>query len=224
MALSADQAAKLAPVFSAGVILAGAFAVIAFLAPGARPEPRDIQPSGLQNTASGGAFEEGWPESHWTSLSESLAALNHLYVEEAGGERAGEPGVPGATAEGGGVPAASADGGPREIDLGGFKYLGSVVLGGEPAGLIMVNDRQRFVGAGDQVGEYEIVSIERESLILKIKGVERRLKRAPRGESALPTDQRYNRQRDRAAELQRRANEGRQRNQSPPNPDRPNQP
>lgn len=220
MALSADQAAKLAPVFSAGVILAGAFAVIAFLAPGARPAPRDIQPSGLQSTASAGAFEEGWPESHWTALSDELAALNHLYVEEPGGESVAEPGSTPDASESGGIPAASGGDGPREIDLGEFKYLGSLVLGGEPSGLIMVNNRQRFVGPGDQVGEYEIVSIEHDSLILKVKGVERRLKRAPRLESALPTDQRYTRQRDRAAELQRRANEGRQRNQPPPNPDR----
>ena len=206
----------MAPGLLAVVILSGAFAVIAFLAPQAGLDQAEFTPTAGIGGPAAGEFGADWPESEWPALADSLVTLNHLVdLTAIGGGETPEPSDETPDEE------PAPDSGPEVVELGNFKFLGVLTTPEDMTALITINRKQRFVKAGDTVGDYEIVEVATDGLTIRNRqGVEQLLTRAPRGEESLNTVERFNRQRSRAEQLQQQDAEGRRRNDSP-RPDRP---
>jgi hypothetical protein len=197
MALTADQATKMAPVALAGVVLAGAFAVIAYLAPAGDVPEIEIAPADVDRAARTVDFQADWPESDWPAISGELARLNHLKAPETD-----EPGD-GAVEPVADAPDAEADQrDPDVVELADFTMLGAITAGDTVVALVESGDRQRFVSPGDVVGRYKIVRVETDHVIIDLDGEEKKLELAPGSGRELRADQQYISDRNRRIENQ----------------------
>ncbi len=223
MGLTADQATRMAPLLLAGVILAGGFALVAFLAPRGAVQAPTIEPTNSTVGDESVNFTESWPKGDWLALSDDLRTLNHLTGAETDPGPDGGDGPP----PNGGVddPPTGSAGPDDKYEPGDFKFVGAIIQVGGSAALIEVNGRQTFVLAGEEVADHTIVSIHRDHLIVEIDGGRRRMQLADTDRSSLNTAERFERDRDRAMErqremLERERDNGRRSRPEPLRPDR----
>ena len=197
MGLTADQAIRMTPLLLAGVILAGGFAVVAHLAPGRDVSKPVIEPIGPFDGEEGVDIDASWPQTDWLALSDTLRGLNHNLIEDET-EQLPVPRDPGTGPTTGG----GSENGTIEY-VGQVQYLGAILGASSPAALIEIGGRQRFVRAGDEIADHEIVSIHADHLIVKVDDEERRVSLADPGRSSLDSAARYRQDVNRAAEQQR---------------------
>lgn len=197
MALTADQATRMAPVGLAGVVLAGAFAVIAYLAPSGDVPEIEINPDAVEADIRDVDFQKDWPESDWPAISDELARLNHLKEPEVADENVAEtePETPEDETP-------SSETTPDVVELADFKMLGAITAGETIVALVESGDAQRFVSAGDVVGRYEIVRVATDHVIIGIDGEEKKLELAAASGREVRADQQYLRDRERRIEDQ----------------------
>jgi hypothetical protein len=60
------------------------------------------------------------------------------------------------------------------------KFLGAIMEASTRAALLVVDSKQRMVWIGERIGNVELVAVERDHVMIKENGVERRLDLAPR--------------------------------------------
>jgi|GEM_PF-3667047 len=197
MALTADRATRIAPVALAAVVVAGAFAVGAYLAPVGDVATREFTPAVPADAADPADFEKNWPRAEWRELAPKLVSINHLAGPTAGESDADSEAT---TPDGPSEPEPVRDATP--ILAGDFKMLGAITAGDRVVGLVETGGNQRFVGPGDVIGNYEVVRVAVDHIIVSQNGREQKLELQSRDASSLRADQRYLQDRDRLQQAQ----------------------
>jgi hypothetical protein len=198
MALTADQAARIAPLALVAVVLAGAFAAVAYLLPADRAQVREFIPQTPDAGAEEIELESGWPESDWTALAPTLVSINHLAAPEEDREDQDEPESPNPPEN----ETQQNDDDTIPVVTGDFAMLGAITAGERVAALVEMSGSQRFVQPGDSLGDYEVVRVAIDHVVLSRNGRQEKLELQPAEEQSLRADQRYLRDRDRLQQAQ----------------------
>lgn len=198
MALTADQATKMAPVALAGVVLAGAFAVIAYLAPVGDVSEVEVIPDPVDVNQRNVDFQADWPEADWPAISDELTKLNHLRDPDG----AETPETPEQAQPPEGEAPSEDEKDPDVVRLTDLKMLGAITVGERVVALVESGDAQRFVSPGDVVGRYEIRRVGRDHIVIDVSGEEKKLELSASSDRDLRVDQQYLRNRDQQIDAQ----------------------